>query len=163
MKFIDSNQDRWVATTAEDATAAALVPGSFPLLEWAQWQAVRATWPAGLPTGVLLPNDMALPDLAPDLPRLALVALQFPKWTDGRAYSQAHLLRARHRFGGEVRAVGDVVVDMLPLLHRSGFDAVALRPDQSLDAARRALTFFTAFYQGDVHEPRPRFARAEAA
>jgi uncharacterized protein (DUF934 family) len=97
-----------------------------------------------------------------DLPRFALIALQFPKWTDGRAYSQARLLRARLRFQGEVRATGEVLVDMLPLLHRSGFDAVLMRADQSLDSAQRALRFFAGHYQGDVHEPRPVFARPAA-
>jgi uncharacterized protein (DUF934 family) len=86
--------------------------------------------------------------LAGDLPRL--VALQFPKWTDGRAYSQAHVLRARLRYAGEVRAIGDVLVDMLPLLHRTGFSAVQLRADQKEASARRALAILTDHYQGDV-------------
>ena len=81
---------------------------------------------------------------------------------DGRAYSQAHLLRSRYGFPGEIRAIGEVLVDMLPLLHRTGFDAVVLRADQSREAAERALTFFPGFYQGDVLEHRPRFARADA-
>jgi uncharacterized protein (DUF934 family) len=85
--------------------------------------------------------------------------LQFPKWVDGRAYSQAHLLRKRYRFAGEVRATGEVLVDMLPLMKRTGFDAAVLRGDQSLDVAERALRFFPGHYQGDVTEPRPLFAR----
>jgi len=68
--------------------------------------------------------------------------LQFPKWVDGRAYTQARLLRRRYRFAGEVRAIGDVLVDMVLLLQRTGFDAAVLRRDQSLDAADRALMFF---------------------
>jgi uncharacterized protein (DUF934 family) len=88
------------------------------------------------------------------------VVLQFPKWTDGRAYSQGHVLRARLRFAGELRASGDVLVDMLPLLARTGFDAVQLRHDQSEDSARRALTLVTDHYQGDVVQTRPLFARA---
>jgi hypothetical protein len=60
------------------------------------------------------------------------VVLHFPKWTDGRAYSQAVLLRARLRFAGEIRATGEVLADMLPLLRRCGFDAVQLRADQQL-------------------------------
>jgi uncharacterized protein (DUF934 family) len=124
---------------------------------------VRETWPRGLETGVLLPNTLDVDTLAADLrgptARLALVVLQFPKWTDGRAYSQARVLRARHRFGGEVRAIGEVLVDMLPLLQRTGFDAVQLRHDQSVDAAVRALGFFPGHYQGDVRQPKPGFAR----
>jgi uncharacterized protein (DUF934 family) len=120
---------------------------------------VRAAWPADLPTGVLVPNDADIEPLEADLPRLQLVALQFPKWVDGRAYSQAHILRERFRYAGEVRATGEVLVDMLPLMQRTGFDTAVLRADQSREAAERALAFFPGHYQGDVREPRPWFAR----
>ena len=115
--------------------------------------------PAGLRRGVTLANTVDTETREADLPRLALVALQFPKWTDGRAYSQAHVLRVRLGYGGEVRATGDVLVDMLPLLQRTGFDAVQLRRDQSVDAAERALGFFAGHYQRDALERRPLFAR----
>ncbi len=72
------------------------------------------------------------------------IALQFPKWTDGRAYSQAVLLRARVRYTGQLIACGDVLADMLPLLQRCGFDAVQMRADQSLQTAQRALGVFGA-------------------
>ena len=85
--------------------------------------------------------------------------LEFPKWTDGRAYSQAHTLRMRYRFTGEVRATGEALVDMLLPMARTGFDAVVLRADQSLDAAHRALTFFPGYYQGGTDDPLPLFAK----
>jgi uncharacterized protein (DUF934 family) len=75
------------------------------------------------------------------------VQLHFPKWTDGRAYSQAVLLRSRLRHTGPLIATGDVLVDMLPLLQRCGFGAVQLRADQSRAAAQRALGYFPAHYQ----------------
>ena len=75
------------------------------------------------------------------------VVLQFPKWTDGRAYSQAVLLRGRLRYAGEIRATGDVLADMLPLLQRCGFDAVQLRADQKQESAERALGYFSTHYQ----------------
>jgi uncharacterized protein (DUF934 family) len=79
---------------------------------------------------------------------------------DGRAYTQARLLRVRYRYGGEIRATGEVLVDMLPLMQRTGFNAALLRRDQSREAAERALEFFElGHYQGDVSEPRPVFAR----
>ncbi|MBS0448593.1 MAG: DUF934 domain-containing protein [Proteobacteria bacterium] len=159
MKFIDPNQDRWFAVSADEGVVP---PAPDLLLEFAQWQEVRNHWPADVPVGVALPNDVPVTEIAADLDRLQLVVLRYPKWTDGRAYSQAHLLRARYRYAGEVRATGDVLVDMLPLLHRTGFDAVVLRTGQSVDAARRALGYFPSYYQGDVHEPRPRFAREAA-
>ena len=79
-----------------------------------------------MPVGVSVPNDAAVEDLADDLPRLGLIALQFPKWTDGRAYSQAHLLRSRYRFAGDIRATDQVLVDMLLPLKRTGFTSVVL-------------------------------------
>ena len=77
----------------------------------------------------------------------AAVLLDFPKWTDGRAYSQAVLLRGRLRYTGEIRATGQVLADMLPLLRRCGFDAVQLRADQKIESAQRALGFFSTHYQ----------------
>jgi uncharacterized protein (DUF934 family) len=111
-----------------------------------------------LPAGSLvLPNDTDPSEL--QLQAVQSIVLQFPKWTDGRAYSQAWLLRARHRFAGELVASGDVVVDMLPLLHRTGFTAVVLRADQSPQTAARLLHLFSSHYQADVHEALPAFAR----
>jgi uncharacterized protein (DUF934 family) len=159
MKFIDTSRDRWHTVSGEDGPMVTLTPAPYSLLTLQQWHGVRSQWPADMPVGVLFANDADIETLAGDLPRLSLVALQFPKWVDGRAYSQARLLRARFGFAGEVRATGEVLVDMLPLLKRTGFDAAALRADQSLDVAERALGFFAGHYQGDAVEHRPLFAR----
>ena len=116
------------------------------------------------PVDLVLGNDADVETIVDALPRLSSIALVFPKWTDGRAYSQARLLRVRHRFAGEIRATGEVLVDMMPLLARTGFDAVVLRADQSQPVAERALAFFAGgHYQGDVLDNRPRFARDEPA
>ena len=163
MKFINATTCPWKHAIGEDGPKPDPDPAPNRLLSLEQWHAVRDTWPEGLATGVILPNDAEVADLAADLPRLALIALQFPKWVDGRAYSQAHVLRSRLKFAGEVRAVGEVLVDMLPLLQRCGVDAVQLRGDQSREAAERALGFFPGHYQADVNETRPIFARPEAA
>lgn len=158
MKFIKTQTDSQRRT-------APVEHGSLPqpqdglLLTLEQWQAVRSSWPAGLRTGVILPNTVDVQTLTEDLPRLSLVALQFPKWTDGRAYTQARVLRQRARFAGEIRATGEVLVDMLSLLARCGFDAVVLRPDQEVSDAQRALRFFEDHYQGDALQAAPRFAR----
>ena len=112
---------------------------------------------------LVLPNDADPESIAPDLPRYAVIALVFPKWVDGRAYSQARLLRSRFGFTGEIRATGEVLADMVPLLARTGFDAVALRAGESRATAERALAFFPeGHYQGDVNEARPHFGRAPA-
>jgi uncharacterized protein (DUF934 family) len=153
MRFIDTRHDDWAQAGA-----------GHRLLTLAQWQLVRhePTSP-GVAFGLLLANDADVMALEADLARLALVVLQFPKWTDGRAYSQARLLRSRLCYAGEIRATGEVLVDMLPLLQRTGFDSVELHADQSLSSAERALRFFAGHYQGDVAEPRPVFARQAAA
>ena len=161
MKFIasgDKPRDPWRTIDGDDGPMVTLTPMPFSLLTLLQWRGVRSHWPDGMPVGVLLANDVEVTEIAADLPRLALVALQFPKWVDGRAYSQAKVLRSRYRYTGQIRALGEVLVDMLPLLQRTGFDAVVMRADQSRDAAERALGFFHAFYQGDALDNRPLFA-----
>lgn len=159
MKFIDTHNDPWHTAGGEDGPQPHPPVRAHSLLTLEQWHAVRDTWPAEVPVGVALANTVDIETLATDLPRLALVALHFPKWMDGRAYTQARLLKARYRFAGEVRATGDALVDMVPLLARTGFTSAQLRPDQKLDAAERALGFFVGHYQGDVAQPRPAFAR----
>lgn len=164
MRYIDPQRDPWQHAVGEDGPKPNPDPAPHRLLSLEQWHAVRSHWPAAHPVAIEFPNDADIaqlaPDLAPDRPRIALIVLDFPVWTDGRAYSQARLLRRRFKFHGAIRARGAVLVDMLPLLHRTGFDEVQLRGDQSRAAAERALSFFAqGHYRGDVHEPRPAFAR----
>ena len=110
---------------------------------------------------LVLANDTDVESIAGALDGVASIALDFPKWVDGRAYSQARLLRSRYRFRGEIRATGEVVADMMPLLFRTGFDAVVLRAGEDRSVAERALGFFPdGHYQADVGEPLPRFRRA---
>lgn len=99
--------------------------------------------------------------IAPDLPRLDVVALAFPRFTDGRAFSHARLLRERHGYRGEVRAVGDVLRDQLLQMARCGFDAFELRPDKDPDDALAAFDDFSVVYQPATAglEPRTRVAR----
>ena len=96
---------------------------------------------------LVLDNTQDVLARADDVRRHAAVVLQFPKWTDGRAHSQAVLLRARVRHAGTLVATGQVLADMLPLLRRCGFDTVQLRADQREDDARRALGYFDTHYQ----------------
>lgn len=88
------------------------------------------------------------------------VVLQFPAFTDGRAFSQAFLLRRRLGFTGQIRAVGDVLVDQLQQMQRSGFTQAVLRGDQSIEHGQRQLARYAAFYQGDAVDTRPHFATA---
>jgi uncharacterized protein (DUF934 family) len=158
MKFIDSHKDTWRTVGGDDGPHVTITPAPNQLLSLTQWRAARSHWPAGLPVAVSVPNDSDIEELEEDLPRIAAVVLNFPKWVDGRAYSQARLLRSRYRYRGEVRATGEVLVDMVLLMARTGFDAAVLRADQSLDAAERALGFFAGHYQGDTSDNRPLFA-----
>jgi uncharacterized protein (DUF934 family) len=108
-----------------------------------------------LPANTLhLPNDADVLARADELRGATTLALHFPKWTDGRAYSQAVLLRGRVRYTGRLVATGDVVADMAPLLRRCGFDAVQLRADQRVETAQRALGFFSSHYQHTLAERR---------
>ena len=87
------------------------------------------------------------------------IELNFPKFTDGRAFSQAFLLRRRLGFKGEIHATGDVLIDQLLQMQRSGFDAAVLRADQDIERAQRQLDRFSGFYQGDAQRA-PLFAAA---
>ena len=109
-------------------------------------------------------NDADLAALAASgaLQGVLRIELQFPKFTDGRAYSQALLLRRRYQFAGDIRATGDVLIDQLVHMHRSGFSSAVLAEGVDPAAAERQFARFQGFYQGDVLEPRPHFAREAA-
>jgi uncharacterized protein (DUF934 family) len=115
------------------------------------------------PVGVRLAAHEGPEEIADDLGHLALVAVHFPKFSDGRGLSIARLLRERYGYEGEVRAVGDVLRDQLPFLERCGFDAFALRDDRDPAAALAAFAELSDAYQGTVAEPRPLFRRRLAA
>ena len=91
------------------------------------------------------------------------IELSFPKFTDGRAFTQAFLLRRRLGFKGEIRAVGDVLIDQLQQMQRSGFDSAVLRADQNPDFAQAQLARYPAFYQGDAVQTQPQFKAGVAA
>ena len=93
-----------------------------------------------------------------DLEGVDRIDLNFPKFTDGRAFSQAFLLRRRLGFKGEIRATGDVLIDQLVQMQRSGFDAAVLREDQNLAFAQGQFDRYQTFYQGDAVTTSPRFA-----
>lgn len=96
---------------------------------------------------VCLNGDDNLEDLSDSLGQLELVALEFPKFTDGRSYSHARILRERHRYRGELRAVGDVLRDQLFFMQRCGVDAFQVREDKDAEDAVKGLSDFTVKYQ----------------
>jgi uncharacterized protein (DUF934 family) len=99
------------------------------------------------PIGVLWPNNRKVAELAPHLDKLALVALVFPSFRDGRAYSQARQLRETYGFRGELRATGDVLRDQFMFLVRAGFDAFEVKKDADVAAFASEIARHTVFYQ----------------
>jgi uncharacterized protein (DUF934 family) len=91
------------------------------------------------------------------------IELHFPKFTDGRAFSQAFLLRRRLGFRGDIRATGDVLIDQLLQMQRSGFSSAVLRADQDAAQAQGQLDRYGRFYQGDAVNQQPRFKEEAAA
>ena len=152
--------DAWtLIPAAEDGAAVALPPGKLivPLNVWlAQRDALLERQQA---LGVWLDSNQAPAELADAINRFALIAVNFPKFTDGRGYSIAALLRGRYGFKGELRAIGDVLRDQLFYLQRVGFNAFAVRADKDIHDALTALNDFSEAYQGAIDQPLPLFRR----
>lgn len=131
-------EDVWHRPADEAELVANLARGVPSLLPLARWQAHREAALAARAGVELGPADdpQALLTWLPDIP---LIAIHFPLFTDGRGYSLARLLRHRHGYAGELRAVGDVLRDQLYFLQRCGFDAFQLRADQLPEAALAAF------------------------
>ncbi|MEJ8857995.1 DUF934 domain-containing protein [Variovorax robiniae] len=111
----------------------------------------------GDPKVLQLPNDadpQAIEVCLADIERIDLV---FPKFTDGRAYSQAFLLRRRLGFKGDIRATGDVLIDQLVQMQRTGFSSAVLKEGVDASDAQRQFDRFAAFYQGDAVQTAPHF------
>ncbi len=119
------------------------------------------------PVGVVWPNNRNVAELEPHLPKLAVVALVFPAYKDGRGYSQARLLRERYRFRGELRATGQVLRDQFLFLVRAGFDSFeVVKPADALafeEATRRYSVFFQPTGDGRVTVGRVRSGREAQA
>ena len=105
-----------------------------------------------------LPNDADPREVS--LEDVDRVDLQFPKFSDGRAFSQAFVLRRRLGFTGDIRATGDVLIDQLVQMQRTGFSSAVLRADQDLGDAQRQFDRYASFYQGDAVSVEPLFKEA---
>ena len=129
----------------------------FPL---AVWQARKDEIVSRPTIGLLLQPADRVEDVAGDLASFNLIAVNFPKFVDGRGYSTAALLRQRYGYTGELRAVGDVLHDQLFFMRRVGFDSYALKDGKSLDYAIAAgFKPFTEAYQGATDQAQPHFRR----
>ena len=119
-----------------------------PLTELRDNAAAWRSWRGRL--GVRLAPTDRVEALAADLPRVALIAIEFPGPGEGRGYTQARLLRSRYAFAGELRAVGAVKRDQIFFMARCGFDAFELAAGEDAEAAQQALSRFTVSYQPRV-------------
>ena len=119
------------------------------------------------PVGVIWPNNRTVAELASYLERLAVVALVFPNFKDGRAYSQARLLRERYAYHGELRATGQILRDQFLFLVRAGFDSLEVKKPADAEVFAATLARYSVFYQpaGDsrVAAPARRLARMATA
>lgn len=137
-------EDDWIKLSEDDplpADGRIIVPAARLLGSDAALQA----WSG--PLGVIWPNNRPVADLAPHLKRLSLVALVFPIFRDGRAYTQARQLREDYGFRGELRATGNVLRDQFVLMLRAGFDAFEVQKDRDAEAFETATRAYSRFYQ----------------
>src|SRR5262245_30581458 len=146
-----------------EAAALADVPtGAAVIVPLKLWQGERTALLARGDVGVLLgPTDDPV-TIAADAASLPIVAVDFPKFSDGRGFSTARLLRERYAFKGELRAVGDVLRDQLFALRECGFDAFVIRADRNAAEAIASLDDFRSVYATTARTPQPWFRRRAA-
>ena len=126
------------------------------IVSHARWQKEREQLGArGGKIGLRISGETSLATIAEDLGRFALIALEFPKFGDGRCFSHARVLRERYRYPGEVRAVGDVLRDQLYFMRRCGIDSFAVREDKNIEDALKAFAEFSVRYQPAADDAEP--------
>jgi uncharacterized protein (DUF934 family) len=131
-----------VADDAEIPGQGAILISAARFLENAEALSQRAG-----KNGVIWPNNRDVDDLVPHLGQLAAIALVFPTFRDGRAYSQARLLRERHGYKGELRATGQVLRDQFVFMLRAGFDAFEVKKESDAEAFAATVKRYSVFYQ----------------
>ena len=137
-------EDPWTAV-ADGAPLPAAGPVVIGLARWSDER--EALIARGQPLGLRLENDQSPALIGDDLAHFDLVVLSFPKFTDGRAYSQARTLRERYRFTGEIRATGQVLRDQLALMQRCGFDGFEIADETAAKSWARAADEISVRYQ----------------
>jgi uncharacterized protein (DUF934 family) len=156
------NDDWTVLRLNEGETADTItVPTGKVIVPLTVWQAQRATLQSRAELGVWLASDERPEALKDDLVPFQVIAVDFPKFADGRGYSIAYNLRARLGYKGELRAIGDVLRDQLFYMQRVGFNAFSVRADKDIHDALKGLTDFSEKYQTSWDEKNPLFRRAK--
>ena len=152
---------------AEDGALPAVdaLPAGPVIVPFALWKVQRDALVASRAKeqlGVWLAPDDEPADLVPDFDKIGVIAVDFPVFRDGRGFSIGRLLRERHQWTGELRAVGDVLRDQLLFHARCGFDAFAVRADKDINDALNAFDEFSEHYQGATDDLEPLFRRRAA-
>lgn len=155
--------DDWqLLRLAEGETALDIaLPEGKLIVPLVMWQQRRDELTKRSTLGVWLADSEGPELIATDLQHFDLVAIDFPKFSNGRGYSSAALLRTRYGFRGELRAIGDVLRDQLFYMARVGFDAFAVRSDRPIQDALNALNDFSVTYQNSADETQPLFRRVQ--
>jgi len=157
--------DSWtLLAQADSPEVLEAVPGKKLLLPLSFWRDFRENAENyGGEIALWLDSSEGIKDVlevfADELHQLPVIALNFPAFADGRAYTTARELRQKQAYQGEIRAIGDVLRDQLFYMSRCGFDSFALRHDQDIDTCLAALNDFSTNYQSTVTEPTPLFRR----
>jgi len=137
------------------------VPAGKVIVPLKVWQAQRAELQSRAELGVWLASDERPEELKGEVEKFNVIAVDFPKFGDGRGYSIAYNLRARLGYVGELRAIGDVLRDQLFYMQRVGFDSFAPRPDKNIHDALKGLTDFSETYQISMDQKLPLFRRVK--
>ncbi|WP_020209527.1 DUF934 domain-containing protein [Gilvimarinus chinensis] len=153
--------DTWVRLDKPEGDATeAKVPAGQVIVPLSVWKAQREQLKSRSDIGVWLDSDESALELGDDAKALPLVAVNFPGFMDGRAFSTARLIRERFGFTGELRAVGAFIRDQLCYLSRCGVNSFRFDDEAAdLEAAKQSLKDFTEFYQTGVDQPQPLFRR----
>lgn len=156
-------QDDWnVVRLGEGETPESFaVPTGKTIVPLKVWLAQREALSGRNDIGVWIASDERPEALKDDIARFTVIAVDFPKFMDGRGYSIAYNLRARLGYSGELRAIGDVLRDQLFYMQRVGFNAFAVRADKDIHDALKGLTDFSEPYQAALDIKAPLFARVQ--
>ncbi len=155
--------DGWTVLrlSESDTPESVAVPSGKVIVPLKVWQAQRDTLQHRTDIGVWLASDERAEELQNDAAKFSVIAVDFPKFADGRGYSIAHHLRVRLNYRGELRAIGDVLRDQMFYMQRVGFDAFVPRADKDIHEALKGLSDFSCTYQASTDEAQPLFRRAQ--
>ena len=142
-----------------DTPESVTVPSGRVIVPLKVWQAQRDNLQSRAELGVWFACDERAEDLQKDVAKFAVIAVDFPKFGDGRGYSIAYHLRVRLGYRGELRAIGDVLRDQMFYMQRVGFDAFEPRADKDIHEALKGLSDFSVSYQASVDQAQPLFRR----